>query len=116
MKRLAVTLATVSTVVLGSAGLAPADESAELVIDGEIEIVTRAAAPDHVEGLDEIMSGWVFRSDETQALQMDDFENPGMVFVDKARETSGTRSRGVKESPARRATARQRRAWRACAR
>ncbi len=87
MKRLAVTLATVSTVVLGSAGLAPADESAELVIDGEIEIVTRAAAPDHVEGLDEIMSGWVFRTDETQALQADDFENPAMVFVDKARET-----------------------------
>jgi sulfur-oxidizing protein SoxA len=30
------------------------------------------------------MSGWHFRSDETQALQMDDFENPAMVFVDQA--------------------------------
>lgn len=65
---------------------ATADESAELVINGELEIVTRTAAPEHVDGLREIMSGWVFRSDETQALQMDDFDNPGMIFVDQARD------------------------------
>lgn len=86
MKRLAAGLVSVSLVALATAGLGRADESAELVINGETEIVTRADAPAHVEGLDEIISGWVFRSDETQALQMDDFDNPGMIFVDKAQE------------------------------
>ncbi len=61
-----------------------ADENAPLIINGEIEIVTRTAAPDHVEYLSEIRSGWTFRTEETQALQMDDFENPGMLFVDNA--------------------------------
>ncbi|MCU9839315.1 sulfur oxidation c-type cytochrome SoxA [Ruegeria sp. WL0004] len=59
----------------------------ELVINGEINIVTKTAAPAHLDGaLPEIYSGWRFRSDETQALEMDDFENPGMVAVDAARE------------------------------
>ncbi|SFI59806.1 sulfur oxidation c-type cytochrome SoxA [Celeribacter neptunius] len=62
-----------------------ADENAELVINGEIPIVTKTAAPAHLEGaLDEIMSGWVFRSDETQAMEMDDFDNPAMLFVEEA--------------------------------
>ncbi len=67
-----------------------ADEDANLVVNGEIEMTVRAPAPDHVDGLYEVLSGWVFRSDETQALQMDDFENPGMIFVDEARETWAT--------------------------
>lgn len=74
--------ALVSVIAL-SATAAAADESAELVIEGE-KMVTRAAAPEHMEYVDEIISGWVFRSDETQALQMDDFENPGMIFVEQA--------------------------------
>ncbi|MFV1496042.1 sulfur oxidation c-type cytochrome SoxA [Phaeobacter sp. JH20_02] len=56
-----------------------------LVVNDEIEMVTKTAAPAHVaDVLDEVMSGWHFRSDETQALQMDDFDNPAMVFVDQA--------------------------------
>jgi sulfur-oxidizing protein SoxA len=56
-----------------------------LVLNDEQTLVTNTAAPAHVaDVLDEVMSGWHFRSDETQALQMDDFENPAMVFVDKA--------------------------------
>lgn len=56
-----------------------------LVLNEEETLVTKTAAPAHVaDVLDEVMSGWHFRSDETQALQMDDFENPAMVFVDKA--------------------------------
>ncbi|WP_278922526.1 MULTISPECIES: sulfur oxidation c-type cytochrome SoxA [Pseudophaeobacter] len=56
-----------------------------LVLNEEETLVTKTAPPAHVaDVLDEIMSGWHFRSDETQALQMDDFENPAMVFVDKA--------------------------------
>lgn len=86
MKKLTAGLAFVSIVGLGSTGLGRADESADLVINGDLEIVTRAEAPAHVEGLDEIISGWVFRTDETQQLQMDDFDNPGMIFVDKAQE------------------------------
>lgn len=69
---------------------AHADEDAELVVNGEIEMITRAKAPSHMENIDEIMSGWVFRSDETQALQMDDFDNPGMVFVDQAMDVWNT--------------------------
>jgi len=61
---------------------AMADESAELIIDGET-LITRAPAPDHMEYIDEILSGWLFRSAETQAVQMDDFDNPGMIFVDE---------------------------------
>ena len=36
--------------------------------------------------MDQIMSGWHFRSDETQVLEMDDFDNPGMIFVDEGRD------------------------------
>ena len=60
------------------------DEEANLIINEEIEITVRTDAPEHLENLSTIYSGWVFRSDETQALQMDDFENPGMIFVDDA--------------------------------
>ena len=58
-----------------------------LIINGDLEIATKTAAPDHLENLDEIVSGWHFRADETQALEMDDFDNPGMIFVDQAIDT-----------------------------
>ena len=59
-----------------------ADENAQLIVEGQ-PMVTRVKAPSHMENIDEIRSGWTFRIKETQALQMDDFENPGMIFVDK---------------------------------
>ena len=74
-------LLSATTLILVSS-LAHADEDANLYIEGE-EMTVRAAAPAHMEELDEIFSGWVFRSDETQALQMDDFDNPAFVFVDQ---------------------------------
>ena len=46
-------------------------------------MVTEVAAPDHLEYMDTIRSGWTFRTAETQVLQMDDFDNPGMIFVDQ---------------------------------
>ena len=68
-----------------------ADEDAELVINGEIEIVTKTAAPAHLsDTLDEIMSGWRFRSEGTQAMQADDFDNPAMAAVDGAMEAWNT--------------------------
>ncbi|HCP80533.1 MAG TPA: sulfur oxidation c-type cytochrome SoxA [Octadecabacter sp.] len=71
-------------------GQAFADEDADLVVNGELEITVRAPAPAHAENLDEITSGWVYRSTETQAFQLDDFENPGMIFVDSGIESWNT--------------------------
>lgn len=63
----------------------------ELVINGETKMIVQAPAPDHLkDAIDTIYSGWVFRSKETQALQMDDFDNPGMIFVEQAMETWDT--------------------------
>ena len=68
---------------LALAGSALADENATLMINGEEEIATRVAAPAD-SPLDELVSGWLFRTAETQALQMDDFDNPGFIFVETA--------------------------------
>lgn len=69
---------------LPTMGFAEADDD-KLIINDELEMVTKTAAPAHLaDDLDEIMSGWHFRSDETQALQMDDFDNPGLLGVELA--------------------------------
>ena len=61
------------------------DDDAELVINEEIEMVTRAPAPAHMQdAVDEVFSGWRFRSTETQKMQMDDFDNPSFAFVENA--------------------------------
>jgi len=56
----------------------------QLIINGEIEIVTETEAPAHMDNVSTIYSGWRFRSEETQAVQMDDFDNPGMLGVESA--------------------------------
>lgn len=94
-KSLKVTLgiaAAFAAFTLGStAAFSEADLDKELVVNGEEKLVTRAPAADHLKGhLDEVYSGWLFRADETQALQMDDFDNPGMIFVDQARDAWDT--------------------------
>lgn len=64
----------------------PVDD--KLVLNEETEMVVRTAAPAHVsEALDEVMSGWLFRGEETRAMQMDDFDNPGMIFVEQGQDT-----------------------------
>lgn len=65
------------------AGFALADQDATLEIDGE-SFVIKTAAPPHLENVDTIYSGWVFRTDETQVLQEDDFDNPAFIFIDQA--------------------------------
>ncbi len=90
-KSLKVTLgiaAAFAAFTLGStAAFSEADLDKELIVNGEEKLVTRAPAADHLKGhLDEVYSGWLFRADETQSLQMDDFDNPGMIFVDQARD------------------------------
>ncbi|MGH1578863.1 sulfur oxidation c-type cytochrome SoxA [Planktotalea sp.] len=67
--------------------IADADDDT-MVLNDDVAMVTKTAAPDHIsDALDEVMSGWHFRSDETQAMQLDDFDNPGMVFVEAGLET-----------------------------
>lgn len=75
-------LSAFAALLITAPTLAVADEAAQLVIEG-VTISTRAAAPAHMENVDELFSGWLFRADETQALQLDDFDNPGMIFVDQ---------------------------------
>lgn len=81
----ALSIATAVT-AFGFGAAALADENAALVVNEEIEMVVRTAAPEHMENVDTIYSGWVFRATETQSLQMDDFDNPGMIWVDAAAE------------------------------
>lgn len=57
----------------------PVDDT--LTIDGE-KMVTRTAAPDG-HPFDEVMSGWLFRSEETRMLETDSFQNPGMLGVER---------------------------------
>jgi sulfur-oxidizing protein SoxA len=86
MKRLTATFTAglMAATFAGSTALAdPVDDT--LILNGETEIVTRTAAPAAVEGaLDEVISGWHYRGTETRAMQADDFDNPGMIFVEKA--------------------------------
>ncbi len=82
--------ACMTVIFVASGAMAePADD--KLVINGEIEIVTRTAAPAHLsDAMDEVMSGWLFRGTETRAMEMDDFDNAGMIFVEKAEDTWNT--------------------------
>ncbi len=79
----------VAALAIGVAGMAVAGpDEKNLVIDGET-IVTDVAAPDG-SPLDHLYSGWRFRSAETQALQMDDFENPAMLAVELGMDKFGS--------------------------
>ena len=57
----------------------PVDDT--LTIDGE-EMITRAKAPEG-HPFDEVLSGWLFRTVETRALEVDSFDNPGMLDVEE---------------------------------
>lgn len=82
-------LATVLGLCLaGPAGADPVEDTLEIETDdGPVTLVTSAPAPDHLKGaFDTIWSGWHFREDDTRAMEKDDFDNPGMVFVDRGRD------------------------------
>ncbi|MEI4232297.1 sulfur oxidation c-type cytochrome SoxA [Roseovarius sp. D22-M7] len=88
--------ATAITVLLGAGAITAGAVFAEpvednLVVNGQIEMTTWTEAPDAVEGkLPEVISGWHFRGTETRAMQADDFDNPGMIFVEDAQESWST--------------------------
>ena len=64
----------------------PVDDT--LILNEETDMITRTAAPVHLsDTLDEVMSGWLFRGTETRAMQADDFDNPGMIFVEQAQDS-----------------------------
>ena len=85
------TSAAIIAVLAAGVGLADIRTGGELVINGEIPIVTETAAPEHLAGaLNTIYSGWVFRTDETRAMQADDFDNPGMLYVEQGIEAFNT--------------------------
>ena len=70
------------TLILGAAGMAFAGLAvAEL---GPNYVAVEPASEDHP--LDEIISGYEFRSQETRSLQADDFENPGFLLLDQGAE------------------------------
>ncbi|MEO0360183.1 MAG: sulfur oxidation c-type cytochrome SoxA [Pseudomonadota bacterium] len=85
MKRTKTIRIALAALCVGAAPAAadPVDDT--LVVNDEITMITRTAAPAHLaDELDEILSGWHFRTDQTRAMQTDDFENPGMIFVEQA--------------------------------
>lgn len=65
----------------------PVDD--ELIIDGEKKMVTRTAAPEN-HPFDEVLSGWLYRTPETRALEADSFQNPGMLYVERGEEIWNT--------------------------
>ncbi len=58
----------------------PVDD--KLVIDDEIEMTTRVAPPAG-HPLNEVISGWHYRTPETRALEADTFQNPGLLGVEQ---------------------------------
>ena len=70
----------VAALVSSAAWAEPVDD--ELVIDGDIKMVVRTKAPEG-HPFDEIRSGWQYRTKETRALEVDSFNNPGMLRVEE---------------------------------
>ncbi|MHA3980666.1 sulfur oxidation c-type cytochrome SoxA [Halovulum sp. GXIMD14794] len=84
------TVATAFCIAFAATAAVGQDDST-LIVNEELELTTEAPAPEHLsDALSTIYSGWRFRTPETQALQMDDFDNPGMIYVDAALDAYAT--------------------------
>ena len=64
----------------------PVDD--KLVIDGQ-EMITHTKAPEG-HPFDEVISGWAYRTPETRDLEVDSFQNPGMLYVERGEEVWNT--------------------------
>jgi sulfur-oxidizing protein SoxA len=71
--------ALAAAVAIGASTLNADPVNETLTIDG-VEMITRTKAPEGFSS-DEVLSGWLFRTEETRALQTDSFSNPGMLEV-----------------------------------
>lgn len=80
-------LAPSIALAVSSAALAGPDENA-LSVEG-VSIATDVAAPEG-SSFERLYSGWRYRSTETQALQMDDFDNPAFTAVELGEELWNT--------------------------
>ncbi|WP_371224718.1 sulfur oxidation c-type cytochrome SoxA [Roseovarius sp. 2305UL8-3] len=82
-KRLVASTAVASVIAFGAAFAGPVDDT--LTLNEEVEMVTTTTAPAHMaDAVETIYSGWHFRGEETRRMQEDDFDNPGMIFVEQA--------------------------------
>lgn len=73
------------TIAVPALAITDPEETPPISINGgEVEILTAVPAPEALDGVlgDTLYSGWLFRDEATQAMQEDDFDNPGMVFAD----------------------------------
>jgi sulfur-oxidizing protein SoxA len=83
MKKTTVLIGSLAAAALATAFQAAAGPDAnELVIEGQA-MVTEVKAPEG-HPIDTLYSGWRFRTPETQALETDDFVNPGMLLIEQA--------------------------------
>lgn len=83
MKKITTIAACAAALTAGVAIMTASADPVEdaLTIDGEA-MVTRTAAPEG-HPFDEVLSGWLFRTAETRALEVDTFDNPGMLDVEE---------------------------------
>ncbi|WP_428696914.1 sulfur oxidation c-type cytochrome SoxA [Stappia sp.] len=81
-------LAACAVGLLVASGPAVADQDGMPSIEG-VKIVTRVAPPEG-HPLTEIISGFEFRTKETQDLELDDFTNPGFLMVEQGEEAWST--------------------------
>ncbi|MEZ5832378.1 MAG: sulfur oxidation c-type cytochrome SoxA [Dongiaceae bacterium] len=84
---LAAAVLATSSLTVSTASSEPVND--ELVIDDVVKMLTRAPAPEG-HPLKEILSGWLYRTDETRALEADSFQNPGMLYVERGEEIWNT--------------------------
>jgi len=86
---LAIATTAVATFVSLSTSLQAEPVDAKLVIDEELEMITRAPS---VEGhpLPEVISGWHYRTEATRAMQLDSFDNAGLLGVEQGEEIWNT--------------------------
>ena len=78
-----------AAVTAGAALAEPVED--KLTVNGQIEMTTwTEPSPVVDDALPQLISGWHFRGTETRAMQADDFDNPGMIYVDGAREAWDT--------------------------
>lgn len=83
--RTALAAAVLGLALSGAAWADPVEDTLTIETDdGPLTLITTTPAPDHLkDAVPTLYSGWHYREDETRSLQMDDFDNPGMVFVDR---------------------------------
>lgn len=90
-KHVAAALALAAMTAATAVRADPIDDAEISINGGEVTLPTRAPAPAFLKDvLPEVRSGWLYRDPDTRAMQMDDFENPAMVFVDQGLESWDT--------------------------